>query len=135
MSAKDSPPTIATPTPNTRGAAAAAEAGSRSRPAGEGSTMEPTVFAGASSAALKKVHLQRLMAVIVLLCWCTCLSWGLVILFWAVTPYTPARGSGIIGDFLSVLVSLRSCCALSPYAASFIAREKNRMQFDLRSAK
>lgn len=61
-------------------------------------------FAGASSAALKKVHLKRLMAVAVALILCTFASWELMIVCWAVTPYMPVRGSGILGDFLSVLV-------------------------------
>lgn len=61
-------------------------------------------FAGASSAALKKVHLKRLMAVAVALIACTLAAWELMIVCWAVTPYMPVRGSGILGDFLSVLV-------------------------------
>lgn len=74
--------------------------------------MESSVFAGASSAALKKVHLKRLMAVGVALVACTFVSWELMIVGWAITPYMPVRVSGILGDFLSVLVSLPPCCAL-----------------------
>lgn len=65
-------------------------------------------FAGASSAALKKVHLKRLMAVAVALILCTFVSWELMIVCWAVTPYMPVRGSGVLGDFLSVLVRFNS---------------------------
>lgn len=71
-------------------------------------TME---FAGASSAALKKVHLKRLMAVAVALILCTLVSWELMIVCWAVTPYMPVRGSGVLGDFLSILVSKLGWCA------------------------
>lgn len=67
-------------------------------------------FAGASSAALKKVHLKRLMAVAVALIVCTLAAWEVMIVCWAVTPYMPVRGSGILGDFLSVLVRLPTCC-------------------------
>lgn len=72
-------------------------------------------FAGASSTALKKVHLKRLMAVAVALILCTLVSWELMIVCWAVTPYMPVRGSGVLGDFLSILVSKLGWCAF--YAA------------------
>eukprot|EP00752_Nemacystus_decipiens_P011002 g9776.t1 len=61
-------------------------------------------FAGVSSAALKKVHLKRLMAVAVALILCTFVAWELMIVCWAITPFMPVRGSGILGDFLSILV-------------------------------
>lgn len=66
--------------------------------------VDSAYFAGSSSAALKRVHLQRLMAVAVALVVCTLISWQLMIVCWAITPYMPVRGSGILGDFLSVLV-------------------------------
>lgn len=73
-----------------------------------GSTMaahvDSTAFAGASSAALKKVHLQRLVAFAVALVVCTLVVWQLAIVCWAITPFTCARDSGILRDILSILV-------------------------------
>ncbi|CAM9422121.1 unnamed protein product [Pylaiella littoralis] len=65
---------------------------------------DSTAFAGVSSAALKKVHLQRLLAFAVALVACTLASWQLMIACWAITPFTPDRDSGILRDFLSILV-------------------------------
>lgn len=85
-------------------------------------------FAGRSSAVLKKVHLQRLMAVAVALIACTFVAWELMIVCWAITPYTPVRGSGILGDFLSVLVRLLPPCFCSYATTPFFAAREKQMQ-------
>ncbi|CAM9932457.1 unnamed protein product [Scytosiphon promiscuus] len=72
-------------------------------------------FAGASSAVLKKVHRQRLLAFGVALVIFTWALWVLVRVLWMVTPYTPRRR--FIVDMLSIsqwaLFDARSGCKVS----------------------
>lgn len=61
------------------------------------------VFAGASSAVLKKVHRQRLLAFGVALVIFTWTLWVLVRVVWMLTPYTPPRR--FLVDLPSISVS------------------------------